>query len=871
MRGVWSFVSGLALVARGQAAYLDTSGYFVSNVTDSKTALNLQLSRNTTIADTTYGDDLDDLVVEVTKSSNDVVRVKIADHAGERWQVPSSLYSKGLLGSDTSLGNISWSTSESTVAFTYTSSPFTFQVTRKSDGYVLFDSSALSLVVKDKYLQVATAVNDDVSVYGFGESTQNTMHVNTGDRRTLWARDQGSAVHNTNLYGSHPFFMGINGDGKAHGVLLLNSNGMDMTFEDGKIVYQTIGGILDFHIVAGPSPADVVSQYTGLTGRPKLMPYWSYGFHQCRYGYNSSASLREVVRQYKAHNIPLDVMWADIDYMKDYEDFTLDPVNFPESDMTELLAEIHTAGQKFVPIIDPGIPDDEELYAYTRGLEMDIFMMNGDGKSYLGQVWPGPTYFPDFLHPDAQSYWGEQLSRMYELMEYDGIWIDMNELSNFCNGLNCSRSDNVTCPNADAQTTCCLVCTDDENEWNYPPFAINNDGDQTPIYYKTVSTSAQQYGGVLQYNSHNLYGFTEAIVTNAALESVFNKRAFVLSRSTFSGSGAHTAHWTGDNAATWNDIQWSIPTILNFGIYGVPMVGADICGFALNTTEELCARWTALGSFYPFARNHNVKDVNSQETYLWDSVAEIGRKFIGMRYRLLPYLYTLGYEAHATGIPIARAMFFEFPEDTNARSSPYVDNQFMLGSSLLVIPVLTEGATNVTGYVPKGVWYDLFNYTKLESVGANVSWEVSLYDMPVHVRGGSVLPMHQAALTSTSARTTPYSLLVALSANDTANGELYQDDIDAVNGDEHSTVVSFTVSGSELSSKVVRNNYSGGDFTDLITDVIVLGVPTKPSQVIVSSSDTVLGFSYNETLEALTIDASGANLSVTQDFTVSWL
>ncbi|ETL36413.1 hypothetical protein L916_11599 [Phytophthora nicotianae] len=301
------------------------------------------------------------------------------------------------------------------------------------------------------------------------------------------------------------------------------------------------------------------------------------------------------------------------------------------------------------------------------------------------------------------------------------------------------------------------------------------------------------------------------------------------------------------------------------------MVGADICGFALNTTEELCARWTALGSFYPFARNHNVKDVNSQETYLWDSVAEIGRKFIGMRYRLLPYLYTLGYEAHATGIPIARAMFFEFPEDTSARSSPYVDNQFMLGSSLLVIPVLTEGATNVTGYVPKGVWYDLFNYTKLESVGANVSWEVSLYDMPVHVRGGSVLPMHQAALTSTSARTTPYSLLVALSANDTANGELYQDDIDAVNGDEHSTVVSFTVSGSELSSKVVRNNYSGGDFTDLITDVIVLGVPTKPSQVIVSSSDTVLGFSYNETLEALTIDASGANLSVTQDFTVSWL
>ncbi|OWZ01106.1 hypothetical protein PHMEG_00027576, partial [Phytophthora megakarya] len=658
-RPLWALLSALALVttshgvgvnAETQAAndaYLTTSGYFVSNVADSGTSLKLQLERNMTITNSTYGDDIDTLVVEVTKSS---------------------LYSKGLLGSNTSK-TIPWSTIESTTVFSYTPNPFTFQVARKSDGYVLFDSSALSLVIKDKYLQVATAVSDDINVY-----------------------DQGSAVHDTNLYGSHPFFMGINGDGKAHGVFLLNSNGMDMTLENDKIVYQTMGGILDFHIVAGPSPADVVSQYTALIGRPKLMPYWSYGFHQCRYGYNSSAALREVVRQYKAHNIPLDVMWADIDYMKDYEDFTLDPVNFPESDMTKLLAEIHDAGQKFVPIIDPGIPDDESLYAYTRGLEMDIFMTSSDGKPYLGQVWPGPTYFPDFFHPDAESYWVEQLSRMHELMQYDGIWIDMNELSNFCNGLNCSRSDNVTCPNADSQTTCCLVCTDDENEWNHPPFAINNDGDQTPIYYKTVSASAQQYGGVQQYNSHNLYGFTEAITTNAVLESVFNKRSFVLSRSTFAGAGAHTAHWTGDNAATWNDIQWSIPTILNFGMYGIPMIGADICGFADNTTEELCARWTALGSFYPFARNHNVKDVNSQETYLWDSVAEVGRKFIGMRYRLLPYLYTLGYESHTTGIPIAQAMFFEFPDDIIARTSPYLDNQFMLGRSLLVIPVLTEEA-----------------------------------------------------------------------------------------------------------------------------------------------------------------------------------
>ncbi|OWY92082.1 hypothetical protein PHMEG_00039060, partial [Phytophthora megakarya] len=233
-RPLWALLSALALVttshgvgvnAETQAAndaYLTTSGYFVSNVADSGTSLKLQLERNMTITNSTYGDDIDTLVVEVTKSSYDAVRVKIADDAAERWQVPSSLYSKGLLGSNTSK-TIPWSTIESTTVFSYTPSPFTFQVARKSDGYVLFDSSALSLAIKDKYLQVATAVSDDINVYGFGESTQNNMRVKPGDKRTLWARDQGSAVHDTNLYGSHPFFMGINGDGKAHGVFLLNS------------------------------------------------------------------------------------------------------------------------------------------------------------------------------------------------------------------------------------------------------------------------------------------------------------------------------------------------------------------------------------------------------------------------------------------------------------------------------------------------------------------------------------------------------------------------------------------------------------------------------------------------------------------------
>ncbi|OWY98113.1 hypothetical protein PHMEG_00031205, partial [Phytophthora megakarya] len=193
-----------------------------------------------------------------------------------------------------------------------------------------------------------------------------------------------------------------------------------------------------------------------------------------------------------------------------------------------------------------------------------------------------------------------------------------------------------------------------------------------------------------------------------------------------------------------------------------------------------------------------------------------------------------------------------------------------LGRSLLVIPVLTEEATNVTGYVPYGVWYNLFDYTKTQSAGSVVSWNVTLYDMPVLVRGGSVLPMHQAALTSTAARNTSYNLLVALSENGTATGELYQDDIDAINVDGQSTFVNFDVAGGTLNSKVAQNNYDGDKFTNSIANVIVLGISAKPSQIVTSSSDAELSFSYNATLEALTIDMSNANLSVVEDFALSW-
>ncbi|KAF4318740.1 hypothetical protein BBO99_00005491 [Phytophthora kernoviae] len=368
--------------------------------------LTINLAVNSALLATPYGDDLSTLVVTVSKTENDRVRVKIADKTSKR----------------------------------YTQNPFTFKVTRTSDGFTLFDSSGVPLVVKDQYLQVSTSLNDDLSVYGIGESTRDNFRMTSGEKYTLWARDQISSTPNVNTYGSHPFFLGLNSAGEAHGVLLLNSNGMDVTMKRGHLVYQTIGGVLDFNILMGPSPAEALSQYTKLIGRPKLMPYWSYGFHQCRWGYGSVDALRTVVNKYASNNLPLDVVWSDIDYMDRSHGFTLDPTNFKQREMAAFIKEIHAHGQKFIPIIDPGIPDDANDYAYTKGLEMDIFIKDTNGSPYLGQVWPGPTFFPDFFHPDAKAFWGEQLQHLYNKIEFDGLWIDMNEIANFCPGAMCGAT-----------------------------------------------------------------------------------------------------------------------------------------------------------------------------------------------------------------------------------------------------------------------------------------------------------------------------------------------------------------------------------------------------------------------------------------------
>jgi len=669
------------------------------------------------------------------------VRVKISDATKKRWEVPESIVDRS-----SSTESESRSAVSSHYSFSYTKSPFTFTVKRLSDGAVIF-SSLEDLIFKDQYIQFGSSTSSSATTFGIGESTRLEHALVPGTTYTLWAADIAAASFYNNLYGSFPFYLQML-NGQAHGALLMNSNGMDVTISSSNdnIVFKTVGGIIDLYLFSGPAPLDVVTQYLSVVGTPAMMPYWSLGLHNCKYGYTSIQEVEDVVANYSAAGIPLDTQWVDIDYMNEYRDFTTDPVKFPTSEMKSFVDYLHSKNQQMVPIIDPGIMIKSGYDAYESGLAQGVFIKDVKGGYYLGQVWPGPTYFPDFFHPSAQSYWTQQLKNFHDAVPVDGIWIDMNEVSNFCNvdgrGQVCANTSPGGCPTAQ-QTTCCLVCStvDSSNSLDFPPYSIHNK--YGLLSTKTISMSATHYGNISEYDAHNLYGISEQIATASALRDIRGRRPFLLTRSSFPGTGVHSAKWTGDNAATWNDLESSVVSVLDFNMFGVPMVGADICGFIGNTNEELCARWIEVGAFYPFVRNHNALGSTPQEFYLWPSVTEAAKNALAMRYRLLPYIYTLFYRAHATGGVVASPVFFTFPEDPVAVK---IDEQFMLGQFILISPVLHQGMTSVNAYFPQHLWYSFKDFSLAVDAsegGKYVNLATPLTEVNVHIKGGSILPLQE--------------------------------------------------------------------------------------------------------------------------------
>uniref|UniRef100_A0A8C1LW00 alpha-glucosidase n=1 Tax=Cyprinus carpio TaxID=7962 RepID=A0A8C1LW00_CYPCA len=663
--------------------------------------------------------------------------------------------------------------------------PFGIQVIRKETNEIIWDSAVPGFTFSDQFLQISTRLPSDY-VYGFGETEHPTYkHDLNFQKYGLFAKDQPPG-YKLNSYGVHPFYMGLEKSKSAHGVLLLNSNAMDVTFQPTPaLTYRTIGGILDFYMVMGPTPEEVVQQYTEMIGRPVLPAYWSLGFQLCRYGYANDTEIADLYRDMKAAKIPYDVQYADIDYMERQMDFTLDQVNFKE--LPALVDQMRADGMRFIFILDPAIAGNEtkgSYPAFDTGIEKDVFIKWPPELSndiVWGKVWPDyPNVtvdnsldwdtqvelfrafaaFPDFFKTSTAEWWGEQIKDYYNnIMKFDGLWIDMNEPASFVHG---TVGEN------------CLGNDDLENPPYMPPLESQLRG----LNHKTLCMNSEQILAsgtrVKHYDVHNLYGWSHTKPTYDALLSTTGKRGVVITRSTYPSSGRWAGHWLGDNYSAWDQLLKSIVGMMEFSIFGIPYTGADICGFFNVAEYEMCLRWMQLGAFYPFSRNHNTINMPRQDPVAWGTgFANMSRDVLNIRYTLLPYLYTLMYEAHVHGNTVVRPLLHEFVTDEKTWD---IDRQFLWGPALLITPVLEMGVTVVRGYVPKDLWYDYHTGKAVEVQGQFVDMDAPLTKINLHVRAGHILPWQKPESNTQYSRLNPLGLIVALNDEGVAHGSLFWDD-----------------------------------------------------------------------------------------------
>eukprot|EP00106_Octopus_bimaculoides_P008930 XP_014776372.1 PREDICTED: lysosomal alpha-glucosidase-like [Octopus bimaculoides] len=771
-------------------------GYIFNKSAVTKTGYSYRLSRS---KPSPFPKDIAEIQMDVYFETKTRLHIKIYDPHHKRYEIPFEVPKVNKRAQ-----HVRYSFKTADIG-----KPFQFNVSRfnpstETVGTTLLETKG-SLIFADQFLQLSYQLPSKY-IYGLGEHHLPLLLPLENQKLAFWNKDH-VPEDALNLYGSHPFYLVLEEDGTSHGVYLHNSNAMDVILHPiPALTWRTIGGVLDMYVFLGPKPNDVIQQYTEVIGRPFMPPYWSLGFHLCRYGYPTAKRTLEVMNRVRKAGIPQDIQWNDIDYMYKKRDFSFDLQNF--GNQSALVEEIHSRGMKYIILIDPGIYagiSEKPYIPFKLGKKMDIFIKDSTGKENL-------------------------------------IGKDMNEISNFVTG-----SING-CPK--------------HSPYENPPYLPAVRG--KALKFATLCASAQQYLSS-QYNLHNLYGITETKVSYSAMVNIRKKRPFLISRSTFSGSGRYGGHWTGDNLATYQDMASSVTDIINFNLFGIPMVGADICGFNKETTKELCQRWYQLGAFYPFSRSHNSIKLKDQDPAAFGKAfSESTKKAYMTRYSLLPYLYTLFYKSHATGSAVARPLFYDFSND---KATYALDTQFFWGSSLLISPVLQSGVQKVLAYFPQGKWYNF--YTGEYLIG--VSHSFFLLNAPmdvinVHLRGGAIIPLQEPALTTTISRKNPFTLLFALNASGKAFGELYWDDGESLNSVPNGVynMIHFFANKTSLYNSVIKAAYLKEQMT--LRNVTIFGIPSQPTSVRFNRFS--VPFSFQPHTKVLYVPRLNSNLLV--PFQLTW-
>uniref|UniRef100_A0A8C1GX57 alpha-glucosidase n=1 Tax=Cyprinus carpio TaxID=7962 RepID=A0A8C1GX57_CYPCA len=756
--------------------------FFSKNHGYSVVSENIEAKLTRMDAPSLFGADIKELTFSAEMQTENRLRFKITDANQARFEVPHE-HVQSL--SDTPRGPLKY-------RLELIQKPFGLKVWRTtSPEKLLFDTTVGPLVFADQYLQLSAKLSSH-NIYGLGEHVHQTFRHDTNWR--TWPIFTRAAFPNGgthNLYGHYPYFTCLeDASGQSFGVFLMNSNAMEVTVQPAPAVtFRTIGGVLDFYILVGETPETVVDEFTKLIGRPFIPPYWSLGFQLSRWDYGSLEEVKKVVERNRQAGLPYDVQYTDIDYMENKKIFTYDMEKFAE--LPQFADYMHDKGQKYIVILDPAVSTGQRINgpyeALERGHAAKAWVTEPDGvTSLLGEVWPGETVFPDYTNQACIDWWVDEISRFHKEVKHDALWIDMNEVANFVKGgIN--------------------GCTD--NKLNYPPFTPSILDDL--MYSKTLCMDAKHKWGN-HYDVHSLYGYSMVLATDKASKATFGtSRSMIFTRSSFPGVGKYSGHWLGDNGANWNDIKWAIPGMLEFNLFGIPYIGADICGFFDDSTEELCTRWMQVGAFYPFSRNHNAQGYADQDpaAYGFDSlVVNTSRHYLNIRYTLLPYLYTLFYKAHVNGETVVRP--------------------------------ITDRKATINMYLPE------------DKIG-------------LHMRGGGILPVQRPDVTTTYSRRHPMGLIVALNDNKAASGELFWDDGDSRGISEGLGILSMQVAHSGYQDP---NNLK-------FENITVLGVTAAPALVTVSDGNTVISLSDSQIqydIYKQVLNLKNLELELGKDYTVNW-
>lgn len=620
----------------------------------------------------------------------------------------------------------------------------------------VIQQDALPVQFNGTSFRVSKMMPLDEHYFGLGDKTGPL------DRRdeafTLWNTDAYRFQESTDpLYKSIPFFL-IYRAGVASGIFLDNT--WRSSFDFGKSLpgvysFGAVNGPLNYYILYGPSPKQVVESYAWLTGTPPLPPMWTLGYQQSRYSYVPQSRVLEIAHHLRADHIPADAIYLDIGYQDHNRPFTVDTKAFP--DFAGMIAQLRKENFHVVAITDLHIAKypGHGYYPYDSGTAGDHFLHNPDGSVYTGVVWPGPSVFPDFTQQQSRAWFGTLYKHFHQL-GIEGFWDDMNEPSIF---------------NVPTKTM---------------PLDVVHRIDE-PGFKTRTATHAE---------IHNVYGMEDSRATFEGLKMLDpNLRPFVLTRASYAGGQRYAATWTGDNSSTWNHLRMTTPMLENLGLSGFAFSGADVGGYAGTPPPDLLTKWLEIAAFQPIDRDHTEIGSGNQEPWVGGPAQEaIRRRFIEARYRLMPYLYTLAEETSRTGLPIDRPLFLEYPDAAPDKRPLDLDlpasGEFLVGHDLLVAPApFMEAEDSYSVEFPSRDWYDYWTGAKVVAprnqqttpepltAGADVfsiRIKPELAKLPVFVHAGSIVPT--APLVEATNETPQGPLTLKVYAGNDCAGSLYQDD-----------------------------------------------------------------------------------------------